>query len=95
MNKCGTCRFFGSEERDYSEWDSERDEPNQSPMYRVCGLLEHLNKAPGTIHKEWPKAGVTDGSGYYAALVVREEFGCVEWQARLPASADPKQKEDV
>jgi hypothetical protein len=78
MNTCGTCRFFG-EVHEFNVWDDAKDDYVEMADYRICGLLAHLNQEP-TLPTQ--PAGVIDGSGYYAALCVREDFGCNQWADR-------------
>lgn len=78
MNTCGTCKYFGKHIDKLDDWDSDVGPiPNK---YHKCELLKHLN-ADTPAMKE-PIAGVMDGSGYYAAFCVSEEFGCNRWEAR-------------
>ena len=47
--------------------------------YKVCGLIEmgeSYREKPGAV------ACVVDGSGFYAALCVSEDFGCNQWTAK-------------
>lgn len=76
MNTCGECRFRGDELESY---DSKlgRDAKNGSFL---CGKIEHDNDPE--FRKSSDKATVIDGSGYYAALCVAEDFGCVLWEPR-------------
>lgn len=73
---CGGCTYFGDEE---------------AKGFHRCNLIDHLNhyKRSVTIHSEeaqsadfLAKSGVIDGSGYFAALVVREDFGCVDFKEK-------------
>ena len=74
MNTCGTCRFFGNRcdpvmNEEYDLVDSD---------YHVCDFVEQAQ-----YFKSWKNAAhVIDGSGYYAALCVKEDFGCNQWQAK-------------
>lgn len=71
MNTCGTCKYFG---------DPVRDGNQHVPTgYHVCAWI-----------KQWDDYGpppdasavVVDGSGYFAALCVVEDFGCNKWAAK-------------
>jgi hypothetical protein len=84
MNTCGTCKHLG-DERELTHYDSEGDDLPDT-KYRVCGLLKHLNEH-GSVSQR--VAGVIDGSGYFAAFCVTEDFGCNQWSARDTA-AEPK-----
>ena len=90
MNTCGTCRFFGKV-REFERWDNGADDSwVEIPAYHVCGLLQHLNGSDHFSDLPTQPAGVIDGSGYYAALCVREDFGCNQWQAAaISAPATP------
>lgn len=79
MNTCGTCKHFGKL-ADVCI-DPENDDYVPNTIYHECTLLSHLNKT-GTEEKWSAIAGVIDGSGYYAAFCVREEFGCNQWAAK-------------
>jgi len=75
MNRCGNCKHLGEEAMAFPE-----GEYTLAPSgYWVCNLIEHV----GDDHV-WGsgRAHVVDGSGYYAALRVREDFGCVLWEAK-------------
>lgn len=73
MNTCGTCKYFGAAVRD-----------DKAPTgYHVCGWIKHYENNYGD---ETPTADavVIDGSGYFAALCVKEEFGCNKWEPAAP-----------
>lgn len=77
MNTCGTCKYFGElhEETVYRE-----DADEIICKYHICDLLTHLNDCdPGKLERQ-ELAGVIDGSGYYAAFCVTDEFGCNQWE---------------
>lgn len=67
MNTCGTCKHFGPIVETIS-------------VYHECLLLEHLNAARPCMTA--PIAGVIDGSGYYATLCVKHDFGCNQWEQK-------------
>ena len=69
MKTCGTCKYFGPDEPD-SAWGEES-------RFRKCMLME--NRAFERSESIQASAYVEDGSGYYAALCVSEDFGCTEW----------------
>lgn len=79
MNTCGTCKHFGEPVDAMRDWETGDDDPPPSD-YHECLLLKHLNKTR-PLETSLP-AGVVDGSGYYAAFCVKEEFGCNQWAAR-------------
>lgn len=82
MNTCGTCRFFGPVENALTDYSGDEDVPS---TYHKCLLLKHLNKDQS--YCEEAPAGVIDGSGYFAALCVHEDFGCNQWQPADSAEA--------
>jgi hypothetical protein len=87
---CGLCKHFGAPYKP-SIYDSEGEEVD-APTYHSCDLLPHLNESSSKnwlTYKLWPLAGVTDGSGYHAALKVQHDFGCNQW-----ASPEPQAKQD-
>jgi|HubBroStandDraft_6_1064221.scaffolds.fasta_scaffold1149822_2 hypothetical protein len=67
---CGTCKFFS---------EKEPDDIYPPTGYHVCGWLQHaveIGKAPQ------PSAVLVDASDYYAALCVKEDFGCNQWEPK-------------
>ena len=75
MNKCGDCAYW-----------SENAESNP---FGFCGYAIHSNGDeygyghPSDANKKElaeTKAHVEDGSGYAAALITRDDFGCSEWE---------------
>ena len=74
MNKtCGTCKYRGKE---ITLNDFDKVKPTG---YFYCELIKmpEWNKFP-----RGKSALVVDGSGYYAALCVETDFGCVKWEAK-------------
>jgi hypothetical protein len=68
MNTCGTCKYFGN------PVDDNQQDWRVPDGYHVCRLIQDLNDG------QQPKpALVIDASGYYAALCVKDEFGCNQW----------------
>lgn len=81
---CGTCKHKGEPINDDSR-DVDLADPQYGAKiqttYFLCDLIKHISKYPD----KYPPsrgAGVEDGSGYYAALCVEEDFGCVKWEQR-------------
>lgn len=75
MNTCGTCKFKGK-----SAHETESDEPQST--YFLCGRIK---KVPNYwAYPPGEKALAKDGSGYYAALCVEDDFGCVLWESAQP-----------
>lgn len=84
MNTCGTCKHFG-EVYESLAWNADTDEDVSSgERFHVCGLVKHLNRGYGdtrlALHAD--PAAVIDGSGYYAAFCVSDEFGCNQWEGK-------------
>lgn len=81
MNTCGTCKYFGPLVTELTDYSGDEDVPS---TYHTCLLLKHLN---GRKHySEEAPAGVIDGSGYWAAFCVHEEFGCNQWLPPQPGA---------
>jgi len=72
--KCGNCKFFNTTTDDGSCLDVLYI--GAGPEYKPCGLLTTNSKE---IDNNLPRALPTDASGYFAALRVKEDFGCVEF----------------
>lgn len=64
-NTCGTCKFKGKLIK-------------ESHKYFFCDRIKH---DVDRRFKPGHKAVIVDGSGYYAALCVEDDFGCLEWKA--------------
>lgn len=75
MNTCGTGKHFGPLVPDMDDDSGDETVPS---TYHKCLLLKHLNDGRCVMNAV---AGVVDGSGYYAAFCVHEEFGCNQWAA--------------
>lgn len=81
--RCGDCKYFNVVDPEYGN----RDETaclfyiDDVSDYKPCGLI--------TCNNQEPKLALpTDGSGYFAALRVKADFGCVEFKAKdSPESA--------
>jgi hypothetical protein len=74
MNQCSTCRFLGVQQLDLD------DKPTG---FWKCDLIKHYGN--DTEYPPDAKAAVEDGSGYYAQLVVRGDFGCNQWAQKKGA----------
>ena len=87
--QCKNCKYLGDEIFALSdgtdEYVDERPLAEYQPTgFHCCDFVKHKNCVMGG-RDEFPKdeiVGVEDGSGYFARLVVKGEFGCVEWCAR-------------
>jgi hypothetical protein len=75
-NCCKDCKFFGAIVT-VQHW-SDEDYTRES-TYHECTRIKQDD------HREFIKgqgARVIDGSGYYAAIVVEEDFGCVQFEPK-------------
>jgi hypothetical protein len=77
MNTCGTCKYKGTP---ILKYDNETFSDLPTAYFR-CDRAEHVetryeDASPGK------KMFVEDGSGYYAALCVEDDFGCNQWEAK-------------
>lgn len=78
MNTCGNCKFLGEE---IEVWD-EVDCKDKLTGFHNCQRVCHGNKDRygDVTHKD--SAIVVDGSGYFAALRVKEDFGCIYFEEK-------------
>lgn len=79
MSKCGDCKYWGRTSTEI-----------QDGVWRECGRihfdetnscrndLDDESEFDQTIRHEL--AVTRDGSGYFAAIKCREDFGCVLWE---------------
>ena len=80
---CGNCHFFGRTRKgiddQYIAYFDEHDGLSLRDL-RICGYVEHfcIHRSDDKLPPNIPV--VTDSSGYYAALRVPSDFGCVKWQ---------------
>jgi hypothetical protein len=90
FNRCGNCKFWGSscdgnetyrqclavihDKRSFTsslfDWDAEN--PDHDDIETTDGIRDARSK----------KAVVKDGSGYFAALRCRSDFGCVLFERK-------------
>ena len=79
---CGTCKYRG-EPIEHEYWDEAEDDMVARQTYFLCELIKHINGSySAENYKPGLGAGVTDGSGYYAALCVESDFGCNRWEQK-------------
>lgn len=72
---CGSCKHKGEVLKNFDDdFDYKVD-----TSYFICKLIEHDKEAECV---KGQKAFVVDGSGYYAALCVENDFGCNKWEAK-------------
>ena len=74
MNTCGTCKYFNPKH------DNDLYIPR---TYALCERVEQViadYRNEGKTYKF--KAVVVDRYGHLAALCVKDDFGCNEWEAK-------------
>ena len=71
MNTCGTCKYFGVDRKGMRPGADTTESIYIPAPYKVCGFME--------MEPTDAVACVVDGSGFYAALCVSEDFGCNQW----------------
>ena len=76
MKKCGSCIYKGKEIKDI-DFDSDSFEDVETGFFE-CGYIKHLeDNQVSAIMKLSSNVFVIDGSGYFAAIRVNDDFGCV------------------
>lgn len=69
--------------------DRTRDYDYVQTVLHVCEYVKHASEGSGLF--TWaPNVAVQDGSGYFARLIVKEDFGCVNFEARASDSLSPR-----
>ncbi|MGB8987986.1 MAG: hypothetical protein WCC37_15405 [Candidatus Sulfotelmatobacter sp.] len=81
MNTCGTCKYFGAQRESMAEGADSSGTYIPAP-YKACGFMEMEWHFGDTPSQKNAVAFVVDGSGFYAALCVSDEFGCNQWTAK-------------
>ncbi len=78
MNTCENCKFFGKEEElDYM--DDNYDDQIQTG-YHTCNYVEHFLHSRS---EECKKPVICIDSGdYFASVLVRKDFGCIEFKPK-------------
>lgn len=75
MQTCGSCKYRGeaveAPNSDWSEW--------HPTGYFLCDLIKHAGMK-SDVSAPAQGAAVVDGSGYFAALCVADDFGCNKWE---------------
>ena len=79
---CSTCRFWGAQRPEDGDEGFARikEDVELWAKVRPCGAVMGDPDGSGAFPHRLPadrKAEVLDGSGYYASLRTREDFGCV------------------
>lgn len=76
MNKCKDCKYFG-EKVVREDWDEKGNYFEESTGFHTCDKIKHNKDGYSSVL--WTEPHVADGSGYFAALRVPGDFGCVKW----------------
>ena len=80
MNTCGTCKYKGNTIT-RTDYDTDDCIPvTTATGYFLCDRAEMLD--PMEVPVIGRKVLVADGSGYYAALCVEDDFGCNQWEGK-------------
>lgn len=77
MNTCGTCKHKGKP-IEIEDWDDFGH--NKPTGYFLCERAKHAGHDRDLLSVPNQKMTVVDGSGYYAALCVEDDFGCNLWE---------------
>lgn len=76
---CGTCKYKGKPIKKVSHADYGQGEACEKfGDHFLCELI----KSPDEEVEKIPNAFVVDASGYFAALCVDDDFGCVKWEEK-------------
>lgn len=76
-NLCGGCKYFGEEVMQLD------DDYNEIPTgIHTCDRIKQIDWSGYYDDVPTEDAFVQDGSGYFAALRVRDNFGCVKWEKK-------------
>lgn len=84
--KCKDCKYLGEPYVHLNYVGEKCDEVETN--YHVCDFVKHINEDSGTIPTG--DVGVIDGSGYYAAFVVKDDFGCIHFEPAPTGDSDAK-----
>ncbi len=74
MKTCGTCKYKGKLCTTFREGEE------VDTSFFLCSRIPFKDSSEGVL-SPGTKAELIDGSGYYAALCVEDDFGCVLWEA--------------
>ena len=82
MSTCGTCRHRGEAIKTNHAPDGRWMAEPVDTAFFLCDLIKHTG-TESELGLEVDKTGarVVDGSGYFAALCVADDFGCNRWAA--------------
>ena len=78
MNTCATCKYQG-EAYEHTDW-VDGEPVTTVTKFHQCNKIYWDNGGDGIPRHI--KAYIVDGSGYFAALRCRDDFGCVDWKAK-------------
>ena len=92
MKTCKTCRYWGLPRDEYDAEAIEQIKKDSDRLHlwgrvRPCGAVLACESGVGpsaTTLSEGERARVVDGSGYYASLRTRDDFGCVLHEESAP-----------
>jgi hypothetical protein len=87
--RCKDCKYFGKSVIAEKGYDDEHN--YEKTEYHLCDLVKHMGRGVhGYVHvhenEPMPAAGVIDGSDYYAAFIVADDFGCVKFEPKEQGS---------
>jgi len=75
VNNCKNCKYFGDQIHAYYG--------KESPTgFHKCEAISHGFMDGAELLDNNDKATVVDGSGYFAAIRVKEDFGCVLFEEK-------------
>lgn len=78
MNTCATCKYQG-ESYIHTEFHDKVPVRIETPFHECQRIFFD---GGGDRLPPNTKAYIVDGSGYYAALRTRDDFGCVDWEMK-------------
>lgn len=78
MNTCGTCKHRGKS----LMLDDYENFTQKDSGYFLCDRAKHNARYGLNKIAQGQKMFVIDGSGYFAALCVEDDFGCNEWEVK-------------
>lgn len=86
QNRCGGCKHWdAATERERPVLMTEPDY-DEKPLPGTWGTCERIPHRSSEYESDQPDnldlAFLSDGSGYFASITTRAEFGCVLWEAK-------------
>ncbi len=83
MNRCKDCKHLDENEIEIEIEDLESDDMLFHPSgFYQCNRVQHVSASMDIAEVQDLDAVVVDGSGYFAALRVRDDFGCMGFEAK-------------